>query len=40
MPPIILEKYLCKSIINDNDLMREEIHVYTKFIYTTKLNNI
>ena len=34
------KKYLCKSTINDSDLVGEEIHAYTKFTHTTELNNI
>ncbi len=34
------KKYLCKSTINNSGLVGEEIYTYTKFTYTTELNNI
>ena len=37
---MVIKKYLCKSTIDNDSLMGEEIHAYTKFTYTTKLNNI
>ena len=37
---IVFKKYSYKSIINNGGLVREKIHVYNKFTYTTKLNNI
>ena len=34
------KKYLLKLTINNGNLVEEKIYVYTKFMYTTKLNNI
>ncbi len=34
------KKYLCKLTIDNGDLVKEEIHTYTKFTHITKLNNI
>ena len=36
----VFKKYLYKLTIDNNDLVGEKIHIYTKFTYLTKFNNI
>ena len=40
MPAIVFRKYLCKLVIDNNGLVRKEIHLYLKFIRIIELNII